>query len=711
MSVELSLTPIPQPSEIVAFLIRNFSQVDDANNEAFKKSLRKLKEGKPLDVDAAMALLESSLKPIVNASAGKWDLLGVLRKALENYVALCCNLDCGALAAEDVRRVFDRVAGFNFANHLRFALQGSGVDPEMVIGHPDEGLKLLWQARLKGRTQGAVAREIENACGRAVQGSTWEDNLRRWKAGRSMQTRMILQLIAQWDLEFGFALLSARAYHEYCKFLLVDPAMHRTENRISHDRLQFEIEALISGEEGQACRLPPLVQQDLDDLLRLIDPMREKLLGDAAAAESRFARIKSALTGEPRLAGLGVLRGRYEMQMGRWQRALKAFEDAANWFAFRSSMQMKIALHDLLLIAAALDDKRKLNRWRAWAEGIGLTVDMPNPKGSLYREFPNLYPEAGAFPAGRPHEDFVALEKWERRPADTRTPNRVIKGYGPTPTPQLGLFANLGQAEKVKKLLDVGGDPDKFDANGGSALLMAIQGGDDACVELLIQASARTTINTCTKKGRSPLHEAITARRPDWVDGLLNRGADVDLLGSRGETPLFRAVGLFTPVDQLQAGLLDSDVIEQNLHSIPTSLRPTASPFLKDQASAFLERVVPFREIISPLVTAAHADRSDETNIRQIVRHLLKAGADVNAIPDKTHSDLARAALTPFLYAAEIGNRWLLKELIDCGADVLSRDGTGATALRRLHHWGHSDLSVEFLGWLAPQDRIRLREM
>lgn len=43
-------------------------------------------------------------------------------------------------------------------------------------------------------------------------------------------------------------------------------------------------------------------------------------------------------------------------------------------------------------------------------------------------------------------------------------------------------------------------------------------------------------------------------------------------------------------------------------------------------------------------------------------------------------------------------NRWLLKELIDCGADVLSRDGKGATALRRLHFWGHSDLSGEFLG-------------
>lgn len=711
MSADLGLTPIPQPSEIVGFLIRNFSQVDDANNEAFKKSLQRLKDGMPLDIDTAMEVLAKHLKPIVDADAGRLNLLGVLRAELEIYVDLCRNLDCAALAAEDVRRLFDRMAGAKFAHHLRLAFKGSGVDPEAVIGNPDEGLKMLWQARLKGRAQGAVAREIENACGRAVSGSTWEDNLRRWKTGSSMQTRMILELIEHWDLEFGFALLSARAYREYCKFSLVDPAMHRRENRISHDQLQNEIVALMYGEKGLACDLPSPVEQDLIDLMRLIDLRREKLPGEAAAAEGCLTRIEDALAGEPRLAGLGVLRGRYEMQMGRRQKALETFEAAANWFAFRGAIQMKDALHHLLFIAAALGDKHSLNRWRGWAEGIGLLVDIPDPEGSLARDFPHPYPEAEELPPGRPNQDFVSVDEWERRPADTRNPNRMIKGYGPTPTPQLGLFAHLGQAEKVRRLLDAGGDPDKFDANGGSALLMAVQGGEDACVEFLIQASAATTINTRTRKGKSPLHAAISARRPDWVEGLLNRGADVELRGTHGQTPLFQAVGLFAPFEQLLAGLFTPEVIEHNLHRIPKALRPTASPFLKAQASAFLDAVKPLQDFIRPQVTAAHADMGDQTNARLIVGHLLKAGADVNARPDETNSDSARAALTPFLFAAEIGNRWLLKELIDCGADVLSRDGQGATALRRLHFWGHSDLSGEFLGWLAPEDRIRLREM
>lgn len=59
--------------------------------------------------------------------------------------------------------------------------------------------------------------------------------------------------------------------------------------------------------------------------MRLIDPLREKLPGDAAAAEACLGRIEDALVGEPRLAGLGVLRGRYEMRMGRCRKALEAF--------------------------------------------------------------------------------------------------------------------------------------------------------------------------------------------------------------------------------------------------------------------------------------------------------------------------------------------------------------------------------------------------
>lgn len=709
MSGDLGLTPIPQPSEIVGFLIRNFSHVDDANEDALKKVLQTMRDGKPLNVDAAMDLFEKHLAPIVRASAGKWNLLWYLRGALAEYEELCRDLDCGALTAEDVRGIFDRVAGDLFADYFRLAFEGCGVDPEAVIGNPEEGQRLLWQARMKRRTQGAVAREVEKACGRSVHEGTWEDNLRRWKNGKSMQPRIILELIEHWDVDFGIALLSARAYREYCKLSLVDVAMHRKENRLSFDRIQAEIETLMSGERGRARRLTPQVNQDVNHLMRLVDPLREKFPGEAESARACLARIEEALAGEPRLAGLGVLRGRYEMQMGRREEALEAFEMAANWFAFRSAEQMKVALHHLLFLAAALGDKRCVNRWRCWAEGVGLTVDIPDPHGSLARDFPYPYPEAAEAGEMRPREDFIILEDWKYRSVDTRNPNRMIKGYGPTPTPQLGLFASLGQVEKVKKLLDAGANPNKLDANGGSALLMAIQRRNDACIDLLIQVSEAATINTRTRKGKSPLHEAILARRPDWVKGLLDRGADVELRGTLGSTPLYQAVALFAPVERLLGALLNPETIAGILPSIPVALRPTASPFLQDQAQALLNNGQPDIDAAIRLVNETHARSGNDLDARRIVSHLLDAGANVNARPEKVDRDFAHANLTPFLYAVEIGNRWLLKELVGHGADVLSRDDRNATALDRLCQFGHAHLAEEVLDWLRPEDRERQR--
>lgn len=95
-------------------------------------------------------------------------------------------------------------------------------------------------------------------------------------------------------------------------------------------------------------------------------------------------------------------------------------------------------------------------------------------------------------------------------------------------------------------------------------------------------------------------------------------------------------------------------------------------------------------------------DRTVDTT-RQIIQCLLDAGADINAVTDNEN-------LTPFLYAAEVGNPWLLKILVDHGADIRSRDARGGTALSRLHFFGHSRLTADFLLWIQPVDRIWLRD-
>jgi ankyrin repeat protein len=95
--------------------------------------------------------------------------------------------------------------------------------------------------------------------------------------------------------------------------------------------------------------------------------------------------------------------------------------------------------------------------------------------------------------------------------------------------------------------------------------------------------------------------------------------------------------------------------------------------------------------------------KGDSPDMRNIVQLLLNAGADVNA-------SFGSAKLTPFLYAAEIGNSWLIHTLIDHGADMRSQDERGGTAFSRLHYFGHSALATELLSWVSPQDKIWLKE-
>ncbi|WP_156023841.1 hypothetical protein [Thioclava indica] len=103
------ITPIPQPSEIVAFLIRAMSHVDDANEAGLKKELQRLRKGKPLSPDAANDLLRKHLRDFHDANGNEYWAATDFLPMLEEYTQLCLRLDCAALPFQVVRGVFDRV--------------------------------------------------------------------------------------------------------------------------------------------------------------------------------------------------------------------------------------------------------------------------------------------------------------------------------------------------------------------------------------------------------------------------------------------------------------------------------------------------------------------------------------------------------------------------------------------------------------------------
>ena len=188
--------------------------------------------------------------------------------------------------------------------------------------------------------------------------------------------------------------------------------------------------------------------------------------------------------------------------------------------------------------------------------------------------------------------------------------------------------------------------------------------------------------------------------RPDYVENLLEKGADVDLLGTKQHTALFKAVNHFAAPEAFALAALQNGGSSPDM---PALLRKTSSPFRDEEVGAqSMSRYSPEGlEIRHEL--AMHFVIGESPDTRTIVQLLLDAGADVNA-------SFGSAKLTPFLYAAEIGNSWLIKTLIDHGADVRSQDGRGGTVFSRLHYFGHSGLAAELLSWVSPRDRIWLRE-
>ncbi len=700
-------TPIPQLSEVIAFIVRNFSHVDDARDYALKKSLQRLRDDTPLSVDAAMELIDTHLARFRNANSNDDLWHHELRFGLQAYVRLSMNLDCAAIPAVAIRKVFDRVAAGIFCELFDVALKGIGVRSDEILKQPDYAITRLWQARLRDRKLLELAAELETTRGLHRGEDNWEKRLRDWTTpGKGMQIEAILRLMENWDRYFARALLLARAYQNYCKFSFIDPAYHAKKYLLPQDanRIQQKIVSLFEGQYSDECFLHPELQLLANDLTKLTDPQRPKAIGDAAQVETILGRFDNTLAGEPRLAGLGCLSGRYLAQMGRYKEALAAYEMAATWFLFRSSAQFKVSLHHLLILAAALQDKRCLKKWTKVSESIGLGVHIPSPNLAIARDYPHPFPEscAKSVPTDPLKAHYVIPEDWERRSADLGGPNRVVKGYGQTPTPQLGLFANLGQPEKVQALLEAGADPNKLDHSGGSALLMALQGKNAQCVRQLIVVSALKTINQQTRQGHTPLHEAVRQCRPDWVEALIEKGADVTLAGRQGWPPLLVATSCFEEPSLTFSRILDPDYVARHIERVPVPLLPN-TPFILDQAEVLVSEISSDPELFITIAASLKCPPTNSECSRRIVRLLLEVGADPNQRTEQEQ-------LTPFLYATEIGDPWLLNILIENGANIRARDEFGAAAYARLNRFGHQQLASDLLQRVCPHDRLWLRE-
>ncbi|MBL3610628.1 ankyrin repeat domain-containing protein [Rhodovulum sulfidophilum] len=645
------LTPIPQPCEIVAFLIRAMSHIDDANEAALKKALQRLRQGKPLSPDASNDLLTNHLRDFYDANGNQdWGATDFL-PMLQGYTQLCLQLDCAALPSEIVREVFDRVAFGCFQDLFRNTLPSTGVSAREVLGNPEKATQILWQSRVKDFGLTRLAGEIESRPGLHRGGENWVASISRWSKGdNNVQINTILALMKHWDRRFARALMVGRLYQRYCNLSLVDCRKHIPgyEIPLTLDAIQSAIASTMEAPAiRESCDLSEAQLKSVNDIVRLTDPRRKKAKGDISTIDALFEGLEKSLNGQPRLSGLAFYRGIYLAQLGRLADALDAFDRAANWFKFRSAVQMKCCLHYVLNISRMLGRRRLYAKWEGFCVGLGLDVDIPDAKLAMARDFPELFPEATSILKSHPIENYlIDLPCWENRPVDLRAPNRIIKGYGPTATPQLALFAHLGQVDKVKQLLDAGADPNMLDKNAGSALLNALQGGDDACFWALLPVTSLEVINRRTNGGKSALLVAVSLGKVDLVKGLLAQGADTEVRGARHQTALFEAIGQFADPNAPVQTAIQARLANANL---PAFLRRTTSPFSAEEGLAQSVSSHSPGELEILLELGKYLLKGDSPPTREILRFLLESGADVNAV-------VGEEQLTPFLYAAEIGN-------------------------------------------------------
>lgn len=292
--------------------------------------------------------------------------------------------------------------------------------------------------------------------------------------------------------------------------------------------------------------------------------------------------------------------------------------------------------------------------WAKWDEqgrAIKLTISTDHPKAAAV----SVMIKRPMLPGDRP-------------PPPTPTPRTTA-----TPTSELVVAAQQGDAAKVKALLAVAGtnvnqvDPD----TGRTALHWAARENRGEIVAILIEAKA--DINAQDRTGKGPITLAAETGSADATRRLADAGASLTNRDSIGGTPLSWACGLGTAetVEILLNKGADATIIDVN------GLSPLiwAAGIGKPESVAILLSKNPNLDLnLKDGVTGDSAlMRAVRSGKVESVKLLIDAKADVNSVNKQGYSPMQLAALS--------GSPEKVKLLLAAKADLNLKDATGRTAL------------------------------
>ncbi|KAK3254206.1 hypothetical protein CYMTET_36574, partial [Cymbomonas tetramitiformis] len=223
--------------------------------------------------------------------------------------------------------------------------------------------------------------------------------------------------------------------------------------------------------------------------------------------------------------------------------------------------------------------------------------------------------------------------------------------------------AEKGMVEMVRELVDKGAEVDAEDAEGRTALTVALAFGQEAAARALLEAGAGVNAGT----GRRPLHVAAEKGKVEMLIELAGKGAEVDAEDREGRTALM--VALAFGQEGAARALLEAGA--------GVNAGTGQRPLIHAAAERGMEEMV--RELVEKSTEVDAEDGEGRTALtvalafgqEAAARALLEAGAGVNA----------GTGQRPLHGAAEGGMVEMLRELVDKGADVDAEDGEGHTAL------------------------------
>jgi len=261
--------------------------------------------------------------------------------------------------------------------------------------------------------------------------------------------------------------------------------------------------------------------------------------------------------------------------------------------------------------------------------------------------------------------------------------------------------AQLGDADAVAKLIDLGFAVDAPDAQGASALLRAAGAGHADIVVLLLERGA--DLAQATASGATPLSAAVTARRTSVVDLLLDRGIPVDQRLPGGSTVLMIAAALGYPdlVASLLARGADANAQDERgkrpLHAAAqfafagrdtTRARQTLEPLIGKGAELDARDAKGSTALHTLLgAHAAPGSVGDQQHLQALLSLFLVGRADVNVQDERGVSPLHACAMHGLILPA--------RALLAARADPEATDSMGRTPRDVANVLGFIDVAAE----------------